>query len=109
MAEYRGNQFIGIVEHLKDSPTDNYPTYDYCELNQESGGLCGYPDVEFMGEVIAHQFGESFRQKITYEPPQGTDKRRTEQGICPRRYHQMSVLERDKFEKAVLKELKGEQ
>jgi len=104
MAEYQGSEFVGIVEHLQDTSS-----YDYCSLNTQSGGMGGHGSVQSLGKTIANQFGENFRQKITYEPPQGTDKRRTEQGICPRRYHQMSVLERDKFEKAVLKELKGEQ
>ena len=104
MEDYQGNQFIGIVEYLRAEPS-----YDYCGLNQESGGSSGFSTVGSMGSMVAYRFGKKFRQQITYEPPQGIDERGTERNLCPRRYHALSVLERDRFEKAVLRNLRGEE
>ena len=73
MAEYRGLEFIGIVEYVQDTPS-----YNYCSLNTQSGARGEHVDVQGLGEIIAYQFGENFRQKITYEPPQGIDMKGTE-------------------------------
>jgi len=104
MAEYQGSEFVGIVEHLQDTSS-----YDYCSLNTQSGGMSGHASVQGLGETIAYQFGENFRQKITYEPPQGIDTRGTERGLCPKKYHRLSVLEQDRFEKSVLSALQGKE
>lgn len=104
MAEYQGSEFVGIVEHLQDNSS-----YDYCSLNTQSGVLGGHPSVQSLGETIAYEFGDNFRQKITYEPPQGIDTRGTERGLCPKKYHRLSVLEQDGFEKSVLSALRGKE
>lgn len=62
----------------------------------------GHLNIEGLGKSIAHQFGDNFRQKITYEPPEGIHK-----GKSLKRYHPLSVLEKDRFERAVLNALKG--
>lgn len=114
MAEYRGLNFVGIVEFLQDIPVEFLEVdsnYIYCSFNILSldtrmsriESSC----IERLGEKIARLYGANFRQKITYEPPQGIDKSGAEQYASPRRYHQLSVLERDMFEKSVLKALKG--
>ena len=102
MAEYQGPEFVGIVEYIHETPS-----YHYCRSKIEDGSTAAYPDVEILGETIAILHGENFRQKITYEPPQGIDTRETERRLCSRRYHRLSVLEQDRFEKSVLGALKG--
>ncbi len=96
--------FVGIVGFIKGTRS-----YDYCDHNPQTGGMCGFKSVESLGDHIAYEFGKNFRKKITYEPPQGVDTRGTERGLCPRMYHMFSVLEKDRFEKAVLDALKGKQ
>jgi len=100
MTEYQYLDFVGIFEHIQDTPL-----YDYCVLNTKTGGMSGQASVRGLGEIIAYQYGENFRQKITYEPPQGIDERGTERGLCPRKYHRLSILEQDRFEKSVLSTL----
>ncbi|GEM_PF-3623313 len=97
MVNYQSSIFVGIVEHI-DSP----PCYDYCDLNIQSGGMGGYISIQVLGEMIASEFGENFLQQITYEPPFGIDTRGTERGLCPRKYHKLSVLEQARFEESVL-------
>lgn len=100
MAENKGLEFVGIVEHVDDNPS-----YDYCRLNTQSSGMIGYENVQNLGESIAHEFREGFRQKITYEPPQGILKK----GLRLNKYHKLSVLEQDNFEKSVLETLQGKE
>ena len=102
MAKNQRLEFVGIVEHLGKTPS-----YDYCSLNIKTGVLGGFANVETTGRMVADQFGRNFRKRITYEPPPGVDIRGTERGTTPKMYHGLSPLEQDRFEKSVLKELKG--
>lgn len=97
-------EFVGIVEYLRDPPV-----FRYCSLGlyNPSKELIGSSHVETLGGIIASLYGSDCLQKITYEPPKGIDESRTERGLCPRKYHPLSVLERSKFENAVLDALKG--
>ncbi len=104
MAEYQGSKFVGIVEHVKDTSS-----YDYCSFDTQSGVMRGHGSVQDLGETIAYQFGENFRQKITYELPQGINTRGTERGLCPKKYHKLSALEQDEFEKSVLSALQSKE
>ncbi len=91
-------KFVGIVEHVRTQPS-----YDYCILNQDNGHMAGAVSLETIAELIAGELGEKFQQRITYQPPRGVDMRGTERGLCPSVYHQLSVLEQDRFEKEVLR------
>jgi len=44
MAEYRGLEFIGIVEYVQDTPS-----YNYCSLNTQSGARGEHVDVQGLG------------------------------------------------------------
>ena len=100
MEKYK--EFIGIVEHIH---TQDAPSRDYCSLNNQTGGMIGTWSIEGLGKIRAIQLGNKFRDKITYEPPQGIDEGGIERGLCPNRYHRLSVLEQNRFEKSVLDEL----
>lgn len=102
MSKAKRLKFVWIVEHI--SPEG--PSYDYCELDTQSYGMAGASDIETIASSIAHSFGQRFKENITYKPPKGIDKSGTERGLTPKRYHRLSVLEHDRFEKAVLEELK---
>ena len=102
MAKHRGLEFIGIEEHL-----DKVPSYNYCILDTTDWGLVGARNLQILAEEIADEYGKNFRQKITYHPPREIDASGTSRGLLPRRYHRLSVLEQDRFEKAVLNALKG--
>ena len=102
MAKNQRLEFVGIVENLGEMSS-----YYYCSLDIITGGMTGHKNVQSLGMSIAFQFGKNFQQKITYEPPLGVDIRGTEQGLVPRRYHRLSVLEQDRFEKSVLRELES--
>lgn len=102
MKKPQNPEFVGIVEHINQGAS----SYDYCNLNIPSGGMASHASIKSLGEMIAYHFGNNFRQIITYEPPQGIHDLR-EIGLSPKRYHQLSVLEKNRFERAVLNNLKG--
>jgi len=102
MGKSQIEKFVGIVEHLMEDGS----LYHYCRLNLSSRGMTGFSNLEKLGGSIAHEYGENFIQKITYEPPERITKG-VEMELCSQKYHHFSVLEKDRFEKAVLKELEG--
>jgi hypothetical protein len=94
-------EFVGIVEFLKEPAVDNH----YCMLNLESRGMEDHATISSLGKSVASNYGADFRKRITYEPSEGIDRSGTERGLCPRRYHKLSDLEKDNFEKEVLASL----
>ena len=102
MVEYQGLEFVGIVENIQDTLP-----FEYCCSNILSNGISMRRNLTDLGETIAWRYGENFRKKITYEPPEGIDMGGTKRGLNPRKYHKLSMWERHIFEESVLKALKG--
>ena len=106
MSEYKGSEFVGIVETLKVKSS----YYEYCSLNTQTKGCYhGNISIQDLGEHVAILFGENFRQQITFEPPQGFEITRTISGLRTQKYHRLSVLEQDRFEKSVLNQLQSKE
>jgi hypothetical protein len=100
MERSNDKEFVGIVECIQDEST-----FYYCLKNAVNGGMEGSSGLDTIAEAVASSLGDGFRQRITYTPPEDIDY--GDGHLCPRRYHKLSVLERDRFEKKVLEELQA--
>ncbi|MDP3966060.1 MAG: hypothetical protein Q8Q04_00840 [archaeon] len=100
-SKYEDLNFVGIIEHIKEPPY-----IEYCLLNLKTGGKERHKNLKSLGESVALEFGEKFKEKITYEPPEEINKRIEKMGPPQKFYYKLFTLEKEKFEKYVLEELK---
>ena len=101
MEQPSGEEFVGIVEFLQEEPS-----YNYCCI-RPGCAMVGSEGIGMIGYTIAKEYGDQFRNRITFQPPQGIDRSGEKNHLCAKRYHPLSVMERHLFEKAVLAALKG--
>ncbi len=93
MATEKNKEFVGIIFNVGHEP-------HYLLKAPDCPGSESLDSIEFLGQLIADRYGEDFKSKITFTPPQNTPSTK---------FHRLSIMEENIFKMWVSETLKENQ